>query len=206
MKFLIFNLMAAAAVVYLAAGTPTRSADEIWSRVTATVQKVVAEARQIADQASRKSEHDVVPAPVPTPATSTPVVAEKQEVSSPVVSRPLAAIVSPASSSPPDASPQVEAAGTKSGAKESTVVAPKPATPVPEKGIAAPKSVAALDPAAAKRRAEVLGEGQAAPGGARSAPDAQKSNGFMSRSDRARELRRLAEDMEYLFVEKVISR
>ncbi|MDP7427032.1 MAG: hypothetical protein QGH01_02465 [Alphaproteobacteria bacterium] len=82
-------------------------------------------------------------------------------------------------------------------------VAPAPAAPVPS--MAELAKLLPVDQAVAKRRAEVMAA--AAPAPARAAPHTSKSAGeqvFMSREERQRELHRLAQEMELMFVDKVV--
>ena len=90
--------------------------------------------------------------------------------------------------------PPVSTAETSGKANESSIAT----APVRSGHEDLNKVIPVTDPAVARRRAEVLGDGAVTPPGGSS-----KSSGFMTSADRRRELNRLAEDMELLFAEKI---
>ncbi len=220
MKFVIFNLMAAAAIVYLAGETAPEDAGRIATRVTATVQKAVSEGRRVAGtmgtDAAAKAPVDV-PAARPDEPSAEPAVVKSD---GPAVQ----ALAIPSGAGPvktaaaPERNPAAASAGTGktegSAARPAAPPAAPPSIQAPDAAGRASETVASGDtapppklaPAVEKRRAEVLGEPATKPPAAAAASRAEASPGFMSKRERARELRRLAEEMEYVFVGKVIGR
>ncbi len=179
MKFLAFNLLAAMALVYLFSGSDGPSVEGALERASETAQTLVDKGRQaVSGTADSKAPE---PKPEPVAAAEPEVVVEakpepKREPKSEIEPEPVAPVAP---------------------------VAPAPAAPVPS--MAELAKLLPVDQAVAKRRAEVMAA--AAPAPARAAPHTSKSAGeqvFMSREERQRELHRLAQEMELMFVDKVV--
>ena len=171
MKSLVFNLLVVGALAFLLFdGDPPQS-------VSAAVDKVAVKTDQLIDKgkalAGKPAEPRATPAPSVTPKpepVAAPAAPVEQVAKAPAAGTPLAQPPKPVAKTPSPAKP----------AKVAAAPAPK------------------LDPAVARRRAEVLGE---TPDGAATARDAAPR--FMTPRVRRTELHKLAEDMELMFVEKV---
>ncbi|MAG95419.1 MAG: hypothetical protein QF797_06225 [Alphaproteobacteria bacterium] len=176
MKFLAFNLLAAVALVYLFSGSDGPSVEGALERASETAQTLVDKGRQaVSGIADSKAPE---PKPEPVAAAEPEVVVEAK----PEPKREPKSEIEPESVAP---------------------VAPTPAAPVPS--MAELAKLLPVDQAVARRRAEVMAA--AAPAPARAAPHTSKSAGeqvFMSREERQRELHRLAQEMELMFVDKVV--
>jgi hypothetical protein len=178
MKFLAFNLLAAVALIYLFSGAHAPSVENALERASETAQTLIDKGRE------------VVSGKVQAPEIETPEPAVEPEQRS--------APVAVASGNPKVvAEPKPEAKPKVSGA---------PAVPVaPAPTIAELAKLLPVDQAVAKRRAEVMAAAvPAAAGPAAQVPESAKKQVFMSREERQRELHQLAQEMELMFVDKVV--
>jgi len=176
MKFLLFNAVVAVALAYLLmGGDRNRQTADISAALEQGVKSVVDAAKSVATPGISQPLEPVLPVEEPPAPTAKPeMIAEK-----------------PAPTPTPQAKP-ARRAPAPAGQDVAVTWAPDvPALPPVTQPAA--KVEAALDPAVAQRRAEVLGE----------APDAAAKPTFMSAADRKRELMRLAEDMELRFLGSV---
>lgn len=179
MKFLFFNLAVVAALVFLF--NPDRADLRAWA-------DRAYEAIGLAKEAAETAVNPPKPAAVAKAAPAqekNPPVAETPKVAA----EPAALVAAPA--------PEPKAPAPKPTAPKKRAVAEvAPAAPVPTDRIAvqtAPEP--ALDPAVAKRRAEVLGLDAPAAGPAEET--------LMSPEQRRRELFSLAEEMELFYVKRL---
>jgi hypothetical protein len=193
MKFLTFNIVVAAALGYLFLGDKpeirdsdvvaklTASADAAWSKAQDTVtagKEILQDKAEIAPTPAPKAA-EAVGAPIVKPAPM-PLASAPANFTKPVLVR----------QAPAPKGQEVEVASAPEIPTKSAVQidADKAA------------SVARKDPAAARRRAEVLGEVSAEQEVASNEPAQPK---FMTPRERRRELLRLAEDMELRFLDTV---
>jgi hypothetical protein len=195
MKFLTFNIVVAAALGYLFLGDKpeirdsdvvaklTASADAAWSKARDTV---VASKEILQDKAEIAPAPEVASAPVVKPAPM------------PLASAPIKVAKAPT----PIAKPvMVRQAPAPKGQEVEVAAAPKiPARSAVQIDADKAASVARKDPAAARRRAEVLAEVTGKQEVAANEPAKPK---FMTPRERRRELQRLAEDMELRFLDTV---
>ena len=195
MKFLTFNIVVAAALGYLLLGDkPEVRNSDIVSKLTASADAAWNKARETEsatkDVLSEPVENETS-AQVAVPARKVPVAKQKSVVSE--VKKPAPVPVAPA--------PLVRRAPAPKGQEveiaKAADVPPKSAVQIDADKAA---EIAQKDPAAARRRAEVLGEQTAATGKSETTAVTAK---FMSPRERRRELARLAEDMELRFLDSV---
>jgi len=170
MRFLLFNLIVAGALVYLL------SDGGLSERVRQSL-ALVGDRLGTAPAAA-----PAAPTAVPAPrATATPAPAPRSE---PLAEQAVAAAAADPADAP--AAPVVEATAPPAPvASETAASTPTPVTP------AATELVPTSDPAVQRRRAEVLGTAPA--------ETAATTEGFMSPQLRRRELQVLSEEMELLF-------
>jgi len=179
MKFLLFNVVVAASLGYLLLGEDRNATvAPILSKIEAMTSVAVETATAaVADQ------KPVLPLEVDK-VKPAKVEATMIEAGKPVSAAPEKPAM-PARRAPPPINQDVAVA---------------PAPPLAPQTPAAPtgeaKKIASADPAAAQRRAEVLGD-------ASSVADPAETPQFMTPTERRRELARLAEDMELHFLDKV---
>ena len=202
MKFLTFNIVVAAALGYLLLGDRpeirdnqvtsglVQSAENAWDKLKGTSDTVpvqptpepVAETKQVS--------------PEPEPALAKPAQPEPKPVAevAKAPEAPPAPKALPARRAPAPVGQEVEVANLDDNDK--VVAPPKSALPQSADDVDTEKAeqVASKDPAAARRRAEVLGE---------KAVSSEPAPQFMSARDRRRELLRLAEDMELQYLDSV---
>ena len=195
MKFLTFNIVVAAALGYLLLGDkPEVRNSDIVSKLTASADAAWNKARETVSATK-----DVLSEPVenePSAQVAVPVNEEAVIKQKPVVNE-----IRKSAPVPIAPAPLVRRAPAPKGQEveiaKATDVPPKSAVQIDTEKAA---GIAQKDPAAARRRAEVLGEQTAAAGN--SEPTAVTAK-FMSPRDRRRELARLAEDMELRFLDSV---
>ncbi|MBT3700510.1 MAG: hypothetical protein HOE62_04425 [Alphaproteobacteria bacterium] len=198
MKFLTFNIVVAAALGYLflsdkpeirnhdVVAKLTASADAAWSKALDTVavsKEILQEKAEtaLAPKAAKEAKVAVVK-PAPMPLASAPLKAAKAPTP----------IAKPA---------MVRQAPAPKGQEVEVAAAPEiPARSAVQIDADKAASVARKDPAAARRRAEVLGEVTGEQEVAANEPAQPK---FMTPRERRRELLRLAEDMELRFLDTV---
>ena len=181
MKFLTFNIVVAAAIGYLLmAEKPEVRNSEVASSLIASAETAWNKATGAVQDATQALEKKPAVLPVVADETVAPKVAK-----TPMVRR-----------APAPKGQEVEVA-------DAVDVPPVSAVEIDQQKAAA---VAAKDPAAARRRAEVLGGteiAQAQPTQQVIASNETQKQKFMSPRDRRRELLRLAEDMELQFLDTV---
>ncbi|NKB21517.1 MAG: hypothetical protein GKS01_13570 [Alphaproteobacteria bacterium] len=182
MKFLAFNLAVGVALVFLF------TADK--GDVHKAVDRAHNLAADIKQMAKEKVGHisppkvtEVKPTPVASVPVAKPTAQPAAEPAKPVEAVPLAPVLAEKQTA---SAPPVPPA----------VTPPPSAVPSPTKAGGAPST---LDPAVAKRRAEVLSENPIAD----PTPVLKKGDKLMSVSDRRRELLSLAEEMELLYAKSV---
>jgi hypothetical protein len=195
MKSLVFNLMVVGALGFLLFdGKPPKSVDEAMDKVTAKTEHLLEKGKKMVG----------TPAFEPEGVTQTPAQdrAGDEAVAvavAPAPARPAAPVAQPVPT--PAQATETEAAETKPAPAKTMAPVQTVKTQVVEAAPAAPARAAAampdLDPAVAKRRAEILGTAPQ-----NSARETEPSRAFMAPPVRRAELQRLAEDMELLFVEK----
>jgi hypothetical protein len=181
MKFLTFNIVVAAALAYLVLGDKAEIRDtDVVSKLTASAEAAWIKAQDAVDATTK-----VVSAPASEPVQKVQVApvpmpeAEPVAKAAPVVRR-----------APAPKGQEVEVANVPE-------VPAKSAVQIDEEKAA---KVARSDPAAARRRAEVLGEQTIET----SEPEVETAGAkFMTPRERRRELLRLAEDMELRFLDTV---
>jgi len=179
MRFLLFNLVVGAAVVYLIsgnAGDAVRNAG--FSETTASViEDIGKKARATVAKAVEKAPN---PSPVPTKAPSPKSDSKASQKTNSVAK----------SSAPPIAAPPTKTAKTVASRPVHKAPPPK-ANPTDE---ASKGKLAAVSPEVGKRRAEILGK---------KSPEAKYAieggEQLMSASDRYRELSKLVDDMELVY-------
>ncbi|MBK19966.1 MAG: hypothetical protein CMM52_14130 [Rhodospirillaceae bacterium] len=177
MKFLAFNLAVGAALFFLF----TADKSDIQSAVNQAhglAEQVKEIARKSIDQETKKEMVSESLSPVPDP----PVSEKLAKTEPPAEAVPIAPVLPEKQVAPPPPAP--------------SAVAPTTAQPSPKVAGGVPTD---LDPAVAKRRAEVLGD-SAPPA---SEPVLKKGEKLMSSSDRRRELLSLAEEMELLYAKSI---
>jgi hypothetical protein len=187
MKFLIFNLAVAAALVFLFAAD-RGEVQRVAGQVRDAVGGVKDYARKALDDGKAALGGTVVPEP--------PEAAAPLPVEAPADARAEARPVAP---QPPEAAPRGRSAPPRPPAPPRTAVAVAPP------GDAIPPAPPGLDPAVAQRRKEVLeGIVSADPAPASSpAPALREGTRLMSAADRRKELLSLAEEMELLYARSV---
>lgn len=182
---LVFNLVVLAALVYLVAGGPL--------------------SREVRDGAVQAVEAARTVVPLPRPAGETP--APETAAGKVPVGEPAKPAPKPASSSVAEDGAAGKSARPPAPAPEIKPPELPPAQDVAERVARPPVTVAAkaanhgagdpsLDPAVARRRAEVLADGPV-PLRAADKP------AFMTPAERVRELQRLAEEMEIVFTDRL---
>ncbi len=185
MKTLVFNLLVVGALAFmLFDGDPPKS-------VAAAVEKVAVKTEQLVEKGKvligkSTTEPRVTPSPSP-PVTPDTVATPALDKSPDQPDHKVVATTTPAA--------PVATAPAQPVAKAPVAQTPRPV----QTAKANPAPAPALDPQVARRRAEVLGETQ---DGATNTPPAKPT--FMAPRVRRNELNKLAEDMELMFVEKVI--
>ena len=195
MKFLTFNIVVAAALGYLFLGDKPEVRDsDVVSKLTASADAAWSKARDtvVASREILQNKPGNAPAPKISEVVDAPVV---QPAPMPVAEAPAKVAEAPM----PVAKPAlVRRAPAPKGQEVEVAAAPKiPAKSAVQIDADKAASIARKDPAAARRRAEVLGEQKVA-----SSEPAQPK--FMTPRERRRELLRLAEDMELRFLDTVI--
>lgn len=202
MKFLLFNVVVAASLGYLLLG---EDRNDTVAPVLSRIEAMASAAVETATSAVSDQKPAPVAAPIAAPVAIAPPSDDPElEVEAQLADEPVAKPAQEfhsARRAPAPVNQEVTVASAPEPTAEpaTTQAAQVPALP-PKLPAAAPMTkaakVAASDPAAAQRRADVLDE---TPG----ATDQTETPQFMTPAERRRELARLAEDMELRFLEKV---
>ena len=198
MKSLVFNLLVVGALAFLLFdGTPPAGVRDAVDKVAAKADRMLDKGKEMVAKRPAQSEAEPAPAVTPEPEPAAHVSARQprteKEQAAAAVSR---APARPVAKAP--AAPEKVVKAPIAEAPKPAPQAPRPDNPSPVKATQVAAAPAPkLDPAVARRRAEILGE---IPDGAARTPE--PSPEFMTPRARRAELHRLAEDMELMFVDK----
>jgi hypothetical protein len=199
MKFLTFNIVVAAALGYLLMGDkPEIRHNDVVAKLTTSAGNAWDKARDSVEAATDLLAETPIPEPDPLP------LPQVHPIPEPVATQTAKAAPEPKPDPQPTPVMVRRAPAPKGQEVEVTKAADVPPVSAVQIENRKAERVAKKDPAAARRRAEVLGIASApVERNTRVASAVQAKPKFMSPSDRRRELLRLAEDMELQFLDTV---